>query len=395
MASFQKYSTKEGTLWMYKIYTTIDPISGKKKQTTKRGFKTKKEAQLDAAALEQSLANGTYIKGSDITFKNFAKQWLDIYKSTGRVKASTVKLREVCINRIQKFFVDIKLKDISKHMYQNFLFFLHEKEYAKETILATHTTAKMIFSKAIELEVITSSPTQYSVIPTKQKTVQDIENNSDLPKYLEKGQLALFLSTCNSHGLDKDYVVFLTLAYTGMRIGELCALKWSDIDFEEKTISITKTYWNPTNNTITYIIGTPKTAASTRMVDVDQTLLDTLSKHKSALNVLRMRHRDVYHDENFVFPKMREFYGYPEKPKVIENRMKRILKIAKLNTNLTPHSLRHTHTSLLAEAKVELVQIMERLGHADDAITRNVYLHVTKTVKREASERFSQLMNNL
>lgn len=78
-----------------------------------------------------------------------------------------------------------------------------------------------------------------------------------------------------------------------------------------------------------------------------------------------MRCRDTYHDEDFVFAKMD---GYPELIKTIENRMRRLLKIAGLNKDLvelTPHSLRHTHTSLLAKAGVRLPEIMERFGHKD------------------------------
>src|SRR4051794_7663050 len=78
-----------------------------------------------------------------------------------------------------------------------------------------------------------------------------------------------------------------------------------------------------------------------------------------------------------------------------ENRMARLLKLAGLNLDLTPHSLRHTHTSLLAEAKVGLEEIMDRLGHCDDETTKNVYLHVTKEMKKEASHKFAQLMRNL
>lgn len=75
--------------------------------------------------------------------------------------------------------------------------------------------------------------------------------------------------------------------------------------------------------------------------------------------------------------------------------MRRLLKLSGLNEMLTPHSLRHTHTSLLAEAGVGLHEIMQRLGHKDDDTTRNVYLHVTKTKKKEASHKFGQLMSNL
>jgi integrase len=92
---------------------------------------------------------------------------------------------------------------------------------------------------------------------------------------------------------------------------------------------------------------------------------------------------------------MEDYHGYPEYIKFIETRMARLLKLAGLNETLTPHSLRHTHCSLLAEAGATLEQIMERLGHGDNDITRTIYLHVTKPQKKEASQKFSELMKNL
>ena len=71
------------------------------------------------------------------------------------------------------------------------------------------------------------------------------------------------------------------------------------------------------------------------------------------------------------------------------------LKLAGLNEELTPHSLRHTHTALLAEAGANLEAIMERLGHSDDEVTKRVYLHITKTVKKETSQKFAELMKSL
>ncbi len=77
---------------------------------------------------------------------------------------------------------------------------------------------------------------------------------------------------------------------------------------------------------------------------------------------------------------------------MVQLRMARLLTLAHLNTDLTPHSLRHTHTPLLGEAGVALEQIMDRLGHSDDQITKNIYLHITKEMKKEASHKFAQLM---
>jgi integrase len=75
--------------------------------------------------------------------------------------------------------------------------------------------------------------------------------------------------------------------------------------------------------------------------------------------------------------------------------MARLLKLAGLNESLTPHSLRHSHCSILAEMGVPLQDIMDRLGHKNDDTTKNVYLHVTKTKKKEASHKFGELMKSL
>jgi integrase len=88
---------------------------------------------------------------------------------------------------------------------------------------------------------------------------------------------------------------------------------------------------------------------------------------------------------------MERQFSYPVVIENVRDRMKKLLRIAGLNEDLTPHSLRHTHTSLLAETGISLEQIMDRLGH----ITKNVYLHVTQEMKKEASQKFSELMRSL
>lgn len=86
--------------------------------------------------------------------------------------------------------------------------------------------------------------------------------------------------------------------------------------------------------------------------------------------------------QDFIFAKTERQPGYPIVIKTAQLRMARLLALAKLNLELTPHSLRHTHTSLLAETGVALEQIMDRLDHSDDQVTKNVYLHVTKEIKK-------------
>lgn len=384
-----------GATWAYIIDIGKDPKTGKRKQKKKGGFLKKKDAEYAMAQAIIELRDGTYIEESNITFKDFAADWLSDYAKTHSVKISTVRIRQHEINLLTEFFAYLQLKDIKKKTYQDALNKLTDKGYAYNTICGVHATGRMIFKKAREWELIKTDPTEFARVPRKQKTIEEIEAETEIPKYLEKEELALFLKTAREKGLDRDYIIFITLAYTGMRDGELCALQWKDIDFKEKTISITKTYYNPTNNTVKYVLLPPKTKKSKRVIEVDPFVINELEKYKAKQNELIMRHRDIYYDKGFIFAKTKKYPGYPEQIKAIENRMARLLKLAGLPPELTPHSLRHTHTSLLAEAGVSLPEIMDRLGHTDDDTTKNVYLHVTKAKKKEASRKFSELMRSL
>ncbi len=390
------YFRKRGDTWSFTIDVGQDPVTGKRKQKTKGGFPTKKEAQLAAAKMIQELADGVYIEEKNILFKDFAQEWLKLYESTGKVKKSTVRVRKHEIGALMPYFANLQMKKITKKIYQDALYSLKDQDgYAHNTLKGIHRTGKMIFDKAVELGVIKNDPTKYTQIPVVQKTVEDLEQEVQIPKYLEKEELGLFLRTAREQGREIDYPAFLLLAYSGLRVGEMLALKWKDINFETGEISVTKTYYNPTNNMVKYELLPPKTKKSRRVVDVPPIVLSELERYKAKQNVIKMRYRKSYYDEDFIFTKIHKNPGYPELIKIIESRMTRLLKLAGLNTNLTPHSLRHTHTSLLAEAGVSLPQIMDRLGHTDDQTTKNIYLHVTKTMKKEASQKFAQLMENL
>jgi integrase len=384
-----------GAKWSYIVDIGTDPKTGKRKQKKKGGFKSKTEAQAAAALLVADLQLGTHVNETNKSFEEFAYEWLSMYEATGQVKVSTVRVRKHEISRLLDYFAKLKLRDITKNMYQNALLDLKKRGFADNTISGAHRTGRMIFKKAIELDLIKKDPSEFAVIPKAQKTVEELEQEDEIPNYLEKEELALFLHTAKEEGLDRDYPMFLLLAYTGMRVGELCALKWKDVDFEEETISITKTYYNPTNNTKKYHLLPPKTKTAKRKIDIDPSVLQQLEKLHLEQKKVKMKNRDSYHDADFVFAKLIKNPGYPELIKVVEIRMKRLLKLAGLNMELTPHSLRHTHTSLLAEAGVSLLEIMERLGHKDDNTTKNVYLHITKTMKKEASHKFARLMENL
>ncbi|MDW2879543.1 MULTISPECIES: tyrosine-type recombinase/integrase [Bacillaceae] len=380
--------------WAFMVDIGIDPVSGKRKQKGKGGYKTKQEAESAASALIYEIEQGMYVEEKNQTFIEFAKEWLTIYKDSKDVKPGTIRVRLHEIDKLIPYFAQLKLKDITRKRYQDALNDLKEKGYSDSTMNGINRTGKMIFRKALEMEIIKKDPTAFSYLKKDKKTIEQLEEE-EVPKYLEKEELALFLKTAKEHGLNLDHLMFLILSYTGIRVGELVALKWKDVDFINYTISITKTYYNPNNNTLEYQLVTPKTRKSRRKIIVAEEVINALKGHKKIQDEFIDQLGDTYHNEDFIFAKMERQFGYPIVIKTVQNRMARLLRIAGLNQELTPHSLRHTHTSLLAEAGVSLEQIMDRLGHSDDQITKNVYLHVTQEMKKEASHKFAQLMRSL
>jgi integrase len=380
---------KRGKTYTYVLDIGKNPLTNKRQRASQGGFRTKGEAQAALAKIQTEYNEGSYIDETEIKLSEFCDKWLGIYESTGKVKISTIRVRKHEIGNIKNYFKEIKLKDVTGLIYQSFLIELN-KTFATNTLKGIHRTARMIFKKAIELKLIKEDPTEYAEFPKKQKTVEELEHEKDIPKYFEKNELKDFLDCVEVDPDQQYYAIFVLLAYTGMRIGELCALKWKDIDFNKKEIRIYKTYYNPGNNTTKYTLLTPKTKQSKRTITIDDFTVNVLKAHKAYQNrfILKM---PTWYREDFVFTKIISNPGYPELPKQIGNKMSQLVSKHGF-TKLTPHGLRHTHTSLLAQAGVSLEEIMERLGHKDDKTTRDIYLHVTKEMKKTATHKFSNLM---
>ncbi|GGC97390.1 site-specific integrase [Thalassobacillus devorans] len=386
MANFRK----RGNKWYCQIYLGRDPITGKKKFSSKGGFKTKKEAQLAAAEIEKEVYENTYVKEQDTTFQYFSLEWIKIYSESAKI--SSVRNRKHNLDHLNRFFGHKKIKDISRKQYQAMLTSLYKEGYAFNTLDGIHSTGRMVFKKAVEFNIIKNSPCEFAKIPRKVETVEEVENNKEEIKFMEKPELIRFLTAAKEDGIDKDFPMFLTLAYSGLRVGELMALKWTDIDMSRETLRVTKTYYNPSNRTKEYQLLTPKTKGSIRTIKLDPDVITVLKKHKEHQNKLIEKSSGSYNQLDFVFAKEINNPGYPEFLKTVNTRMQRLLKLSGIDKNLTPHSLRHTHTSLLIEAGVGIKEIQQRLGHGDINTTMNIYAHITENMEEKASQKFSELM---
>jgi integrase len=386
MAKFKQ----RGKTWSYHIYLGKDPLTNKRLEISKGGFKTKKEAQAAARLVELEKDNGTLIRESKIPFETFANDWLKTY-SRGGVKISSVRAREKEMKHFISVWGTYPISRITKKMYEERLLELNER-YSHNYVGGIHACGRMIFRKAKTQGVIKINPTEDFQLPKKQRSVEALEKEQEEILYLEKEELAQFLKQAHTEGLEMDHLVFTVLSYTGLRIGELLALKWSDFNEKQGTIRITKTLYNPNNNIEEYQLLTPKTAGSVRTLRIDEMIIGMLKKHRILQNETKLKNRLLYKDSGFIFARGD---GQPQLRKVIETRLKRLLKKAGMERNITPHSFRHTHTSLLIEAGVGIKEIQQRLGHSDINTTMNIYAHMTANMEEKASQQFSKLMKDL
>ncbi|TDL57874.1 site-specific integrase [Paenibacillus dendritiformis] len=370
-------------------------VNGKKKRKQKetKSYPTAKEAYAAGILIEADKQRGKLVDEKDITLGEWAERWLADYIVERDPRPHTIRNRSVAIKVLKKFLGDnTKLKDILTIDYQQWLNTLKQIGREEGTIKQYHAAARMLFSDAVRKKVIVADPTEGARVPAFKKTLAEIEaGDSELPKYLEKEELKHLLNIARFRGLPQDYNMFIVLAYTGLRIGEMMALKKDDFNEQERYISVTKTL-TAIEGVRDYELGPPKNETSVRKVSIGETVIKAL---KSQITWCKQKEKDgeVIHDAGFLFwsPK---YPGYPSNEFLIEYRFSRLLKLADLPTSLTPHSLRHTHVTLLAEAGVDLAVIQDRLGHKNDNITRQVYLHVTQKRKKLVPDKFEQVMNS-
>lgn len=385
MASFRKH--KNGT-WEYRIRYK-DPITQKYKETSKRGFKTKKEAQLAAAQAEMEIDQLGFVGNGNELFKTYIYEWLETYKKP-KVKPITysVQERNVRLNILPRWG-NYKLKQITRVEYQKWLNELIEK-YSEGTVRRIHSIMNSaLFDAVHEFRILRENPISKITIPKKDR------NNK--VNYFTKEQLEKFLEEVRKPVKNRKYkhsiqyeVLFTLMARTGIRIGEALALTWDDIDLKNKTITINKTLVYPLNSKP--YISTPKTKNSIRKITIDDKLVKLLKKHKINRNEMYLRYKDYKKPEtNIVF---HQHEGRWLRTNVVREYFKEVCKRAGLPV-LSPHALRHSHAVHLLEAGASEKYVAERLGHASTKTTSDTYLHITKKIEDDALDKYQRYIGDL
>lgn len=367
----KEYTKKNGDkAYMFKLYLGIDPDTGKPIRTTRRGFRTQREARLAIADLEINGLPKPEI-GTELdsqTYEQIYDLWYEEYKTT--VKASTLlKTERVFKNHIIPAFGNKPIQDIKPMDVQNQMNEWHKKLVRASMVM---NYAGLVFDYAIRMQLISLNPTKVIKKPVRKKSVTE---DKDMNFY-DKDELKKFMAVLENDNNFRAYVYFRLLAFTGMRKGESLALKWSDINLDKQTLYINKAV---SRSATGLYIQTPKTPSSIRRISIDD----------KTVSVLRQYAEDAA--EGLVFQSEDGGILSPAKP-----RKWYLVAMKKLPADfkqISIHGFRHTHASLLFEAGASIKDVQSRLGHSDIQTTMDVYTHVSKTAKEQLANRFNDYLD--
>lgn len=380
MAMIKQYQKKNGEkAWYFKTYLGIDPLTGKKRYTTKRGFKTQKEAKIALARLEVLATDKKLVKDNNYTFTQVKDMWIEQYKTTVR-ESTYLRVKFLFDKNISTFFGNKKIQNYNIAYCQEAINKWKE-QYSTYKALKCYTSA--VFDYAKKMNLIKENPMKevtFSKGERKQKKTK--------LKYFEKEELQDFLECCQKDKFPITYSLFRVLAFTGIRKGEALALTWDDVDFFNKTLEINKTITRNSDNK--FISTPPKTNTSIRKISLDNETLNILKAWKTQQKRYLLAHGQHAKTKNqIIFSSKNNNYIDITRPNII---LSRICKEHNFN-DITIHGFRHTHCSLLFEAGLSIKEVQERLGHSDIHTTMNIYTHVTKKQKERSADKFAAYLN--
>lgn len=198
----------------------------------------------------------------------------------------------------------------------------------------------------------------------------------------DEGQLARFLAIADEAGYGP---IFLVEASTGVRRGDLLGLRWRDIDWEQRTLSIVQTV-GPDRHGHPAVHHRTKTEAGVRLVEVDDACIAALQAQRVHQDEQRRTAGPRWHESDLVFASQ---VGTPLNPNNLYRAYLRLIGLAEM-PRISLHDLRHTHATLLVEQGEQIHVVAQRLGHKKVSTTWDIYVRVMPGQQRKAADAFGE-----
>lgn len=368
---FYYFNSNGDKRWCYR-YRYYDALR-KRKEKSEQGFKTEKEAYRALLEVKANIINGEvkHVEYSNLTVSG----WLDIWYETHQNdwKITSQQQRESAIRlQIKPLLGKYKLTGLDKTTYKRVFINKLLKQYAPSSVQTYHKVFKIAINAAVDDEII----------PRNRFNKITIENGRKNDNFLTAEELKKFLAAAKSLGTITTYSLIFLLAYTGLRKGEALGLKWKNIDFEAKTLTVERTRDN--NG-----VRTPKTKNSYRTILIDETLITQLKVYKKWCKETMLSFGEHFKEDAFVFISYQT--GKPTSENLIVYTMNRIIKKTGCK-RITAHGLRHTHATILIGQRIPVKVIANRLGNTPQMIL-DIYGHSFKDLEEESVQAFEQALS--
>lgn len=383
MARFKMEKTKKDSIYQYidsngstkyaYRYKYYDRLN-RRREKSKQGFETQKAAERALIEVKATIMDGgeSFVEYDNYTVARWMEVWMDVKKKSWRPDTLVVYKTHLD-NHISPLIGKLKLSKLSNMVIQRDLINpLFSKGLSRTSVKGITRTLISALNSAVEERVIKENPVTRLDYGTEGKKKENFYNEDQLKK---------FLNVAKEYDSTTYYTIFLTLALSGMRKGELNGLRWSDIDFEKNTITIERTRSGEK-------VGPPKSKNGYRTVDVNSVLINQLKKYKAWCAQVKwsknmsLEKDDYVFIDRYTFTKIGAYY--------VNDALRRVLQTTDL-PEITPHGLRHTFASILIANKIPTVTVAKIIGD-HPATVEQVYAHSFKRVEEETVELFDQIL---
>lgn len=361
-----------------------------------------REKELDVL---RDVLDGVKADKNNLTINDLYNSWVQLKRGLKDNTFSNYKYMYTMF--VEPDFGKRKIVDLKRSDIRSFYNYLADERHVQiNTIDCIHTVLHQVLELGVEDDYLRYNPSDNAL--KELKKARNFESTKR--RALTLPEQELFEAYLSKQGqYHRWYPIFIIMLWTGMRVGEVTGLRWCDIDLEDDMISVNHTlvYYDKRNDErCTFAINTPKTAAGERIIPM-------LPKVKEAFLMEKQYQEECGLESRAVVDGYRDFifinrFGNVQHQGTLNKALSRIVrdcnfeildKPHKKDTVILPkfsnHSLRHTFTTRMCEAGVNLKVMQEILGHADAETTMDIYAEATKELKKSELDSFAEFFKRV
>jgi integrase len=361
--------------WLVRIFTGRD-AHGKRRYLNKTIRGNKKEANAYLSRTLTAMSTGTFVEPVKLSVGEYLNRWLEM-AAKPRLRERTFDDYSEKIDRyVRPMIGSQKLGDVRSFDVQSIYTAMAARNLSPRTIRYTHAILSSAFKQAVRWNMLQRNPCEEVELPRMERKEMQALSPEEVSRFL------------TAAAEDDHKALFAFAVVTGMRPEEYLALKWSDIDLEARSATVTRTLvWRKGGG---WYFGEPKTARSRRTVTFPDPLAKLLRAHRSKQSENKLKLGTSYSPDNLVFATVE---GTPIHIRNLTQRhFKPLLKRADLHASFRLYDLRHTCATLLLGANEHPKVVSERLGHASITLTLDTYSHVLPTMQQAASDKLERIL---